>query len=307
MITFLLTAVLVGLTLVTLMGYGGRRAWLFDLASHFRWHAVWVSLLLIPLLVWQERPFFLAVAALLFVLNLFAMRGYIRPVKRILATSDQTHRVAMLNVRWAREEVDSIRAFVAETDPDLLILVEMTPKWDRALADLRQQYPHHNSLKVGERHGIILYSRLPILHPPIHLSHPGQRPSVMVKVAVNQRPLTIIGTHPPAPVSAERYRQRDAQMGWLTSLVNQQTEAILLTGDLNMTPWCPTFRQFRRQTGLLDARVGYGRLASWPTQLPLGRIPIDHLLVSPSVMVHHFQVGPNAGSDHLPVVADISL
>ena len=36
-------------------------------------------------------------------------------------------------------------------------------------------------------------------------------------------------------------------------------------------------------------------------------IPIDHVLVTPQWLVVEREVGPNLGSDHLPVIVQIAL
>jgi hypothetical protein len=35
--------------------------------------------------------------------------------------------------------------------------------------------------------------------------------------------------------------------------------------------------------------------------------PVDHILVSRNIEVKHFEVGPDIGSDHLPLIADLRL
>ena len=40
---------------------------------------------------------------------------------------------------------------------------------------------------------------------------------------------------------------------------------------------------------------------------PEGKVRIDHVLVSPDWHVRSFRIGPDVGSDHFPVVADLLL
>jgi len=60
-------------------------------------------------------------------------------------------------------------------------------------------------------------------------------------------------------------------------------------------------------SGLKDGRSGFGIHPTWPAQFSLMGIPIDHLLISPELSVHHFTTGPHVGSDHLPVLFSFSL
>jgi endonuclease/exonuclease/phosphatase family metal-dependent hydrolase len=54
-------------------------------------------------------------------------------------------------------------------------------------------------------------------------------------------------------------------------------------------------------------------LASWPSASRVGwlslllGIPIDHCLVSSDIGVAGFAHGPDLGSDHLPIVVDLTL
>jgi len=46
---------------------------------------------------------------------------------------------------------------------------------------------------------------------------------------------------------------------------------------------------------------------TWHAHLPAPRIPIDHVLVPPEATVLRREVGPDIGSDHLPIEAEIVL
>jgi endonuclease/exonuclease/phosphatase (EEP) superfamily protein YafD len=83
----------------------------------------------------------------------------------------------------------------------------------------------------------------------------------------------------------------------------------MLMGDLNTTMWSPYFHELETQAGLRNARDGFGILPTWPQkgQWPMFRIPLDHCLVSPEIRVEAFRVGSNIGSDHLPIIVDVTI
>ena len=86
------------------------------------------------------------------------------------------------------------------------------------------------------------------------------------------------------------------------------SEPTILLGDLNTTPWSHHFRRLLKQTRLLDSLRGHGVQGSWPSFLPAPlRIPIDHVLHSPEVAITGRAIGPDANSDHLPVIVDFGL
>jgi len=78
----------------------------------------------------------------------------------------------------------------------------------------------------------------------------------------------------------------------------------IVVGDLNATPWSNAFSGLGH-AGLLRAT---GLKPTWPA-IGLGwmGIPIDHVLVTPHWSVMERQIGPNIGSDHLPVMVRIGL
>jgi endonuclease/exonuclease/phosphatase (EEP) superfamily protein YafD len=86
---------------------------------------------------------------------------------------------------------------------------------------------------------------------------------------------------------------------------------VIVAGDFNQTPWTPWHRAFRERSGLVDAAG-----TSWPeaTRRPFGGLPwsllatpIDRVLVRPGIGVTGFHVGPQFGSDHNPVTADLVM
>ena len=52
---------------------------------------------------------------------------------------------------------------------------------------------------------------------------------------------------------------------------------------------------------------GYGFQPSWPANNRLLRIPIDHVLHSPEIVIHDRVIGSTVGSDHFPVLVDFTI
>jgi endonuclease/exonuclease/phosphatase (EEP) superfamily protein YafD len=86
-----------------------------------------------------------------------------------------------------------------------------------------------------------------------------------------------------------------------------ESRPVIVAGDLNATPWSHGFRQLVRLRGLCDSAVGRGVQATWNAHRWVPRIPIDHVVVSPEVRVMDRRVGPDVGSDHLPVEATLAI
>jgi endonuclease/exonuclease/phosphatase (EEP) superfamily protein YafD len=117
--------------------------------------------------------------------------------------------------------------------------------------------------------------------------------------------LTVVASHPVPPISATNTSLRNQQVMELSRFLAGTEGPTILMADLNMTPWSPTFETLLDQSGLHNTGLGWGLQATWPAGVFLLRVPIDHVLVSPGVMVLNRMIGPHLGSDHLPVIIDL--
>ena len=135
--------------------------------------------------------------------------------------------------------------------------------------------------------------------------------------------ITVIVAHPPPPrLGRNRIRQAalaDQQISGIAVVATRGQPAVLLT-DFNRVGWQAAYRQLR-QSGLIDAfgTAGRGTGFTLPTRLshlayrghPLGELPLPPLLRVDYVWhTAHFRalaswIGGNAGSDHLPVLAEL--
>ncbi|MBM4022425.1 MAG: hypothetical protein FJ284_09335 [Planctomycetes bacterium] len=111
-----------------------------------------------------------------------------------------------------------------------------------------------------------------------------------------------MAAHPPPPLSADWTDHRDRQLAAIGRLAVEETLPVIVAGDLNTTPWSHGFRTLVTHR-LRDSAIGWGVQATWNARVLVPRLPIDHLLVPPEIGVHSRSVGPDLGSDHLPVEA----
>jgi len=80
---------------------------------------------------------------------------------------------------------------------------------------------------------------------------------------------------------------------------------VLVGGDLNTPPDSPILSPLRSRFELAFERAGWGYGYTKPTRLPWTRI--DHILAGPQWAVTRCWVGPDLGSDHLPLIAEVAL
>jgi hypothetical protein len=63
---------------------------------------------------------------------------------------------------------------------------------------------------------------------------------------------------------------------------------------------------FLRLSGLLDPRVGRGFFNSFNANNPIFRYPLDHVFHSNHFRLCHLQRLPHIGSDHFPMLVELS-
>jgi endonuclease/exonuclease/phosphatase (EEP) superfamily protein YafD len=121
-------------------------------------------------------------------------------------------------------------------------------------------------------------------------------------------PLCLLAIHPYPPMSEDRFQERNLVLRAVAAAATQRSaDPIMLLGDLNASSFSPIFSEVVGLSGLRDSQLDFGLQRSWPTDHYLLRIPIDHCLTSPRVVVQQRWLGPHVGSDHLPVLVDFSI
>lgn len=299
-----LTAISVGGWCAALAGFLGRWWWPLEIASHFRWQyalalALWSGVLAL-FRRWRMATATLLIALLNLVLLLPFYGG---PGEE---AGEPTLRILSANVNRNNQQPRLLLALVQELEPDLVAVIEATPAYMAGLELLRAAYPY----TVGENQlnpdGSVLLSRRPLTEAEVLQFTDGSYPTIVARVD-GASALTVIATHPPPPRGARRLQTRTEEMAAIAAIVAERPEPVVVVGDFNSTPWSPYFMDLLAATRLRDARLGFGLQLTWPTHQPLLRIPIDHALVGERLVVHDFRTGPDVGSDHYPIIVDLSV
>ena len=289
----------------TLMGLLVRLGWLCELACHFRLQYAWILLLSAAFFLTTGKFSEAALAVAFMLVNLaLIMPVYVR---RTQWANGGTLRVLSANVQWSNRSYERLRRVIRSLDPDLIMLVEVTTEWTFALNDLQAAYPFSKSVLCQNGFGIALYSRVPFERAEIAYLGRVKLPSVVARIRFQEQRLTVIGTQPVSPTSPYRAKRRNRQLAALAEFARLQGGPLMILGDLNTTSWSPVFQNFLRTTQLRDSRAGFGLQPTWPAAVALLRIPIDHCMVSSEIVVQQRRIGPSFGSDHLPVIVDVSV
>jgi endonuclease/exonuclease/phosphatase (EEP) superfamily protein YafD len=305
-LTWLAMLASAGLAVATVLPRAAPSHWAIDLLAHFPVQIAIAAFFVVMLLLLLRRPKLAIFPLLVLIANAWPAAALYFPTDGAEAEG-ATYRVVSANVLARNRNYAALIDFIRVADPDFFFVLEMNGDWLEAVRELEGRYPYSVVAPREDNFGIGLFSRAPITRREIHMTPEAEVPSIVATLALGEGELTVIGTHPVPPMSRERAYLRNLQLGEIGRVAAELPEPTILVGDLNVTSWSPHFAGLLKQTQLRDARRGYGIQPSWPNfPWPL-RIPIDHTLVSHDIRVADRSLGPDIGSDHLPVILDFQL
>lgn len=212
--------------------------------------------------------------------------------------------VLISNVLMENRDTAKVADLIARRDPDIVFLTETDGFWAEELAETIARYPHKVVRPQENHYGLILLTRLPVVESELLSFADPDEPLVRIVLRLaDGGPLTFWGLHPEPPIPGRTTVDRDADLVQVAERVRAEGGTAVVGGDLNDVAWSHTTRLFLRLSGLLDPRRGRGRFATFHADWPLLRWPLDHLFVSPDLVLREFSVEPHVGSDHFPVWA----
>lgn len=291
----------------TLLAFLGSRHWVAELMTHYPAQYAVVLLLAAMVGLGRRRRWLPWLFAGGMVANLVVLvPGYFR-FEVAAGRQGGAVRVLSMNVLASNGSYQRMVQAVSARQPDVLLVIELTPEGVRALQAIHAEFPHRLLEPSTGNFGIGLYSRLPWTSCELVQFGPAGVPSIEARLRVGGRDVTLVGTHPVPPSSGANAGDRDAHLLAVAERCRGMDTPVVLVGDLNATPWSPVFKRLKRAGGLADTLAGRGWQPTWPAPLRFAGIPIDHCLVSEEWRVAERSTGPAVGGDHLPLFVDLRL
>ncbi len=292
--------------LCTAAAFLGRYWPLMELLCHFRFqYLIFLAFAAVAFLVIKARRE-AEVAGVFALANLaFVLPAFVPPKS---AEAGPEYRAAVFNVHRSNSEYGLTRDFILESRADLAVLLEVDANWVTELSPLSEAYPYSIHLPRPDCYGVSIFSKYPAAVAPDKVGPEFRQFFTWFEVALPEGGLTMIAVHTYPPSSRYLHRARDFQLRELARLAASAKGDLLLLGDLNASPWSPRFRDLLEESGLGDSRRGFGVQPTWPSFYPWPmRVPIDHCLASEGMAILGRRVGPDLGSDHLPVIVDFAF
>lgn len=281
--------------------------WAAELMTHFRVQAA-IAGVVIAVACASLRLHRTALATCAFVaFHVIPMLPYLIPAQPPTPTGQPQIRLMQINVLTGNRDHLAVEQAILAANPDIVGLVEVNRRWLAALAPLHARYPYRIEHPQDDNFGIALFSRFPLDNLQLRpLAVPGLQ-MITGEFTLGSTPITVAVAHPVPPSGRSLSALRNRQFVRLSEILKEsEGREIILLGDLNTSPWSPVYYDFEQAAGLRNSARGFGLFPTWPSGIPPLMIPLDHCLISPGLRATTFKLGPHIGSDHLPVLIEIS-
>jgi len=275
--------------------------------SHFRLQYLFVAAALAAILyALRSRRWALLMLGIT-AINAVPISAWYLTDARASAPEHSKIKLLLANVYSRNDDTQPLLDLVIAENADIVFLQEVTHRWNQALSALRDPYQYSLIIPRNDNFGIATFSRHPFVSAQVLQSPPFKHPTLKVELDIDGKTVTFVTTHPMPPVGRVGFDSRNEQLADIATTMNAIDGPRVLIGDLNTTMWAHHYQTLIAQTGLVNAKSGFGVLPSWPTQLPFAMIPIDQCLLSSDFAVRDVRTGPRIGSDHLPLIVEVTL
>jgi endonuclease/exonuclease/phosphatase (EEP) superfamily protein YafD len=232
------------------------------------------------------------------------VRNAVRP------SPERTFRLAISNLLQENREHQRWLSVMKDSDPDVIVALEVDRRWRGALAPLEATHPHVIERVQDNYYGMAVFSRLPLGAHEVRCLVEGDIPSIRAEVALrggHRFRLYALHPKPPEPLRDQDSTPRDAELVLVAKeIAKEPSVPTVVCGDLNDVAWSDTTRIFLRLSRMLDPRVGRFLLNTYNARNPVFRFPLDHVFHSRHFTLVRLRRLPKVGSDHFPVLIELS-
>ena len=276
---------------------------LADSVAHFRFY------LLVPLTIftilrlsarrWKSVGIAVAVYAAT-VASLYPSLPFVRQEPE--SAGGKTLKLMQLNIAYTNRQFDKVMTLVDSEQPDVITFQEITRAAWPMLENLKQSYPTQLACRTKGVGNVVILSKWPSTQNNELTQCTENNRFGWLQLNMDGKLISVAGLHLYWPFP---YFQPE-QVESLLPLLKDIPKPVVIGGDFNAAPWSANVSKIAAasQTDLIAGLRFSFRLtfSSWLSRFVL---PIDHVMV-PKGAKARAVLGPNMGSDHLPVIATIS-
>jgi endonuclease/exonuclease/phosphatase (EEP) superfamily protein YafD len=288
---------------VTIFSFVASTSWLGELTTHFRAQMAAAGAILtisaIALRTWRGA----LPGAVAFMANLLPLVTSLYGA--VPANEGAPLRVLTLNLEHDHADYAAVEALIEREQPDVVALTELGTG---ALPMIERLRPRFRTVLGKVRPGtfeVVLLTTWTAQAYGIDTTSGPQYPVMHVRLC-REDCVNLVATHAATPIKAHG-APRARQLEVAARFASTGDAPTVLLGDLNCTPWSPTFDWLLAAAKVRDSGRGRGLHPTWFSSVPFIGLRIDHVLVGPGIGVRDRRTGPDIGSDHFPVIADLVL
>lgn len=313
--------------LFSLLGFAGALSTQLDLLAHFRLHALVGSgvLLLLVLLITGlcKRRRLLSASLVILLVSILSHAYALHPLwvggpAHVFSNETSTLRLIQFNLDIDNRDFDSVVDYLKSNPADLVVLQEYSFHWNEIFQSAWDVVcaagyePIFQSWEEG------VFGQLILVNTDTALSDLRVRAveddwplRVEVLGKFSGREIAVTTIHPPPPVYHEMAIKNRQALADVANWCRRQSDLdrpSIIIGDFNATPMSYAFRELEQNAGMIDSSKGFGWQGTYPAQLAwTGMLPIDHCVHSPDWVTVERKVGPDIGSDHMPLYIELAL
>ncbi|WP_168205988.1 endonuclease/exonuclease/phosphatase family protein [Geobacter sp. FeAm09] len=287
-----------------------------------RWFVSLPLMVMVPLAAWANRrslmPLF-AAAVIIF----GPLMGLCLPLPQAKSVPGPVLRVLTCNVQTGDFNAAALSALIRDSGADIVALQECPPEFRIALPR-EWQSVQDGELVVLARYPLQKSGSLQALHPP----HQWPRTCLLqCVITVPWGKVAFNTVHLPSPryglqtildrttlfslsrkgllIEETAHRKRVAREA--QRAVAQSPLPVIVAGDFNMPADSTIYRDVwgRYANAFSEKGTGYGRTEFASMRGIKVGVRIDHILAGNGLGIRVCETGPDVGSDHLPLIADI--
>lgn len=290
----------------------GRYFYFAELLCNFRGYLMIALLISIAIFLLSRRWWLATVSTPVLCWSMIGVVTVFWPASQPPAGSE-TIRIMSFNVLGTNFRHQLTLDQIRSADPDIISILEYSGNWHSPMDCLTEKYPHQLRFPRWHGFGIAMFSKYPFSKSE-QLAITKEETDVPIIVAnvdfgssSNPKSVRLAAVHVLSPTNHYRTGLRNQQFVEVADILAKEDIPTVVMGDFNCVPWSPFIDDFLNTTNYRDSRQGFGYHATWDSRLWPIQLPIDHAFVSKHIHVHDRYVGGFGGSDHFPIIFEISL
>lgn len=226
------------------------------------------------------------------------------------AKTSKTIKIISANIYLFNKDYKRFIDLINKNKPDVFLIMESDENWGNAMQILEKEYPFHVKVPQDNTYGMHFYSKFQILKSEVHYFVADDIPSIEAHLKTEDGyEFIFFGVHPPppSPTEEENSKERDGDLLSVAKVVKKIEKPVLVIGDFNNVAWSFSSILFKKESELIDPRIGRGFVSTYHAKYKLLRFPIDLMFHSKEIFIEKLETLEPFGSDHLPVICEFHI